>query len=346
MTFPILKIAQLINAEITGDENLTIDNLAKIEEAKKGELTFLYLQQYEKYVATTNASAIIVKKGFKKIREDITYLEVENPNKAFFGLLSTFFPDRPKISGIDKTAYVSPTAKIGANVALGRNVVISDNCVIGDNCMIFHNVVILDNVKVGAATQLYPNITIRENCVIGERVIIHSGTVVGSDGFGFVPDENNHYDKIPQVGNVVIEDDVEIGANVTIDRAMLGSTVIKKGVKLDNLIQIAHNVIVGENTVMSAQSGISGSTTVGRNCMIAGQVGLVNHIHITDGTIIGAQAGVSKSITKPGFYVGSPIKEGREFLRTEGHIRNLENYAKKIKELEKELEELKKKSGN
>ncbi|MHC1737679.1 MAG: UDP-3-O-(3-hydroxymyristoyl)glucosamine N-acyltransferase [Ignavibacteriaceae bacterium] len=343
MNFPLSQIAQLIHADITGDGSAIISSLAKIEEAKEGDLTFLYLPQYEKYFPETKASAIIVKKGFEKSRTDITYLEVDNPNKAFFSLLSTFFPDRPKIKGIDTSAYISPSATIGSNVGIGRNVVISDNCVIGDNCTIFHNTVLLDNVKVGAGTELYPNITIRENCIIGERVIIHSGTVIGSDGFGFLPDENNNYEKIPQVGNVVIEDDVEIGANVTVDRAMLGSTVIKKGVKLDNLIQVAHNVVIGENTVMSAQSGISGSTTVGKNCMIAGQAGLVNHIHIADRVIIGAQAGVSKSITKPGFYVGSPIKEGREFLRTEAHIRNLENYAKKIKDLEKELAEIKQK---
>lgn len=343
MNFSLSHIAQLINADITGDGTLRISNLAKIEEANEGDLTFLYLPQYEKHFPETKASAIIVKKGFEKIRSDIAYLEVDNPNKAFFSLLSIFFPDRPKIKGIDPSAYISPSATIGGNVAIGRNVVISDNCQIGDNCTIFHNTVLLDNVKVGAGTELYPNITIRENCIIGERVIIHSGTVIGSDGFGFTPDENNNFIKIPQVGNVVIEDDVEIGANVTIDRAMLGSTLIKKGVKLDNLIQVAHNVVIGENTVMSAQSGISGSTTIGMNCMIAGQAGLVNHIHIADNVIIGAQAGVSKSISKPGFYVGSPIKEGREFLRTEGHIRNLENYAKKIKDLERELAEIKKK---
>jgi len=343
MNFPVTQIAELIHADVTGDGTLRISSLAKIEEAKEGDLTFLYLPLYEKHFPDTKASAIIVKKGFQKTRTDITYLEVDNPNKAFFSLLSTFFPDRPKIKGIDETAYISPSATIGNNVSIGRNVVISDKCTIGDNCTIFHNVVLLDNVSLGAETELYPNITIRENCVIGKRVIIHSGTVIGSDGFGFLPDENNNYEKIPQVGNVVIEDDVEIGANVAIDRAMLGSTVIHKGVKLDNLIQIAHNVVIGENTVMSAQSGISGSTTIGKNCMIAGQVGFINHIHIADRVIIGAQGGVSKSITKPGFYIGAPLKEGREFLRTEGHIRNLDNYAKRIKQLENELAEIKKK---
>lgn len=340
MTFPVKKIAELISAEVTGNPDLLISNLAKIEEAKEGELTFLYLSQYEKHFNGTKASAIIVKNGFNKTRDDITYLETENPNKAFFSLLSLFFPKKESIKGIDPSSYIHPSAKIGNNVTLGRNTVISAGAEIGDNTIIYHNTVIMEDVKIGCSSLLYPNITVRENCIIGDRVIIHSGTVIGSDGFGFMPDGNNVYHKIPQVGNVVIEDDVEIGSNVSIDRAMLGSTLIKKGVKLDNLIQIAHNVVVGENTVMSAQVGISGSTTVGNNCMIAGQVGLINHIHIADGVIIGAQSGVSKSVTKPGYHLGSPLKEGKEYLRTEAHIRNLANYAERIKTLEKKTENL------
>lgn len=338
----ILKdIAEYVGGEITGNENLEIKNLAKIEEAGFGDLTFLYLQHYEKYFPSTNASAIIVKPGFSKSRNDISYIEVHDPNKAFFKLIRKFFPPSYPLTGIDKTAFVHPDAHLGNNVALGKNVVISEGCSIGNNVKIFHNTVLLQEVEIGDDCIIFQNVSIREKCRIGNRIIVHPGTVIGSDGFGFEPDEMGKFQKIPQIGNVIIEDDVEIGSNVSIDRASIGSTIIKEGVKIDNLVQIAHNVYVGENTIISGQAGISGSTKVGKNCFILGQVGLTGHIEIADNVILIAQSGVSKSITKAGTYFGSPAKEVKTAFKLESHIRNLPDYVKKISELEKEIKNLK-----
>lgn len=341
MQLALKEIANFINGKIIGDENLIINSVARIDEAKSGELSFIYLPAYEKFQETTKASALIVKSNFNKTRKDISYIEVDSPDKAFFSILRKYFAPKFELSGIDKSAYISPSAKIGKNVAIGKNVVISDGCVIGDNTKIFHNTTLFENVEIGNDCLIFSNITIRENSKIGNRVIIHSGTVIGSDGFGYHKDESGHYIKIPQIGNVIIEDDVEIGSNVSIDRAAMGSTIIKKGVKLDNLIQVAHNVIVGENTAISAQSGISGSSKIGKNCILAGQVGVADHIEISDGVIIMARSGVSKNITKPGFYFGAPAKEHRTAMKIEAHLRNLPDYAEKISKLEKEINNLK-----
>ncbi|MBX2974756.1 MAG: UDP-3-O-(3-hydroxymyristoyl)glucosamine N-acyltransferase [Ignavibacteriaceae bacterium] len=340
MKISVKEIAELTGAQIFGDETVEISNLAKIDEAKQGDITFLYLSNYEKYFPTTKASAIFVKPDFNKVRDDIVYLEIKDPNKAFLSVILKYFTPKLNLEGIDNTASIHPSAIIGNNCAVGKNVVISEGCVVGDSTKIFHNTVLMDNVKVGNDTLLYPNVTIRENCVVGSRVIIHSGTVVGSDGFGFSPNEKGEYQKIPQIGNVIIEDDVELGSNVSIDRAAIGSTVIKKGVKIDNLVQIAHNVVIGEHTVLSGQAGIAGSSKIGKHCIIAGQVGISGHIEIADKTIVAAQSGISKTITKSGMYFGYPAKEHREALRIEGHIRNLDNYAKQIKALESKIKEL------
>lgn len=341
MNITVKEIASLVGGKVFGDENTQITNLAKIEEAQNGDLTFLYIGHYLKYFNTTGASAILVKSDFSRDRNDITYIVVDDPNKAFFKVIRTYFtPDFP-LSGIDSSAYIHPDAKIGNSVALGRNVVISKGCIIGDNVKIFHNTVLLENVEVGEDSLIFQNVSIRENCKIGKRAIMHPGVVIGSDGFGFEPDAQGVFHKIPQIGNVIIEDDVELGANVCIDRASLGSTILKQGVKLDNMVQIAHNVSVGDNTVISSQTGISGSAHIGKNCMIAGQVGIVGHIDIADKVILIAQSGVSKGISKPGTYFGSPAKEFKHALKLEAHIRNLPNYAEKIEMLEKELAELK-----
>ena len=342
MIISIYEIAKLVNGKLTGNDGVTISNLARIDEAGKGDLTFLYMPAYEKYFSSTKASAIIVKKGFDKTRDDITYIEVDHPEKVFFELLRTYFSPVFKLEGIDPSAFVHPEAQIGENVALGKNVVVSAGCVIGSNVKIFHNTVLLSDVEIGDDSLIFQNVSIREKCKIGKRAIIHPGTVIGSDGFGFNPDENGVYQKIPQIGNVVIEDDVEIGSNVSIDRAALGSTIIKCGVKIDNLVQIAHNVFVGENTVISSQSGISGSTKIGKNCILAGQVGLVGHIEIADNSILMAQSGISKSVKKPGKYFGSPAKELNTALRLEAHLRNLPDYAERIKELENQVKSLQK----
>ncbi|MBK6914735.1 MAG: UDP-3-O-(3-hydroxymyristoyl)glucosamine N-acyltransferase [Ignavibacteriales bacterium] len=343
MKIKIRDIASLIGGSIFGDDKLEIRRLSKIEEASDGGLTFLYLPAYEKYFTSTKASAIIVKPGFNKTRDNITYIECADPNKAFAKILIHYFtPDFP-LAGIDSTAFIHPLAKIGCNVAIGKNVVISADCRIGDNTKIFHNSVLLEKVSIGSDSVIFQNVSIREECKLGNRVIIHAGAVIGSDGFGYVTDEKGVYNKIPQIGNVILEDDVEIGANVTIDRAALGSTILKRGVKIDNLVQIAHNVVVGEDTVMSAQTGISGSAKIGKHCIFAGQVGVVGHIEIGDNVIVIAQSGVSKSISKPGMYFGSPTKEFGHAKRIEAHLRNLPEYVEKIKMLEKEISILKEK---
>jgi UDP-3-O-[3-hydroxymyristoyl] glucosamine N-acyltransferase len=341
--FNVKSIAELVEGKIFGPDQITISNVARIQEARKGDLTFLYLPAYEKYFSSTTASAILVKKGFSKSRSDITYIEVESPDKAFAKIVEHYFSPEFSLKGIDKSAYVDQSAEIGNNVALGKNVVISAGCRIGSNVKIFHNSVLLENVEVGDNSLIFQNVSIRENCKLGKRNIVHPGSVIGSDGFGFNPDEKGIYQKIPQIGNVVLEDDVELGANVTIDRAAIGSTLIKRGVKIDNLVHIAHNVIIDEDTAIAAQSGISGSSKVGRNCIIAGQVGIVGHIEIGDKVVLMAQSGISKSIKKPGYYFGYPAKELKTAQRLEAHIRSLPDYVQRIKQLEDEIKLLKEK---
>jgi UDP-3-O-[3-hydroxymyristoyl] glucosamine N-acyltransferase len=333
-------VASLVGGKILGDNNVEITSVAKIERAKQGDLTFLYSSSYQKFFSKTEASVILVKNGFEKTRNDITYIEVDEPNKAFTMVLNNFFmPDFP-LEGIAGSAFIHPGAKIGTDSSVGENVVISPGCKIGKNTKIFHNVVILENVEIGDGVIIFPNVTIRENCKIGSAVIIHANSVIGSDGFGYL-NENGKYNKIPQIGNVIIEDDVEIGSNVSIDRAALGSTKIMKGVKIDNLVQVAHNVEIGENTVISGQAGISGSTKVGKNCILAGQAGLTGHIEIGDNVVIGAQSGVSKSILKPGIYFGYPAREIKKALTAEAHLNNIPSYVERIKILEKEVGKLK-----
>lgn len=346
MKLTLQEASDFIGGKLTGDKEMVIQNLAKIEEAQKGDLTFLYLPTYEKYLSITNASAVIVKTGFNKKRNDISYIETAEPNKAFFKLIKRFFSPDFSLKGIDHTAFIDPSVKMGKNFAAGKNVVISAGCKFGDNVKIFHNTVILENVELGNDCLLFQNISIREQCKIGNRCIIHPNTVIGSDGFGYDLDEKGVFQKIPQVGIVVIEDDVEIGSNVSIDRASIGSTRIKRGTKIDNLSQIAHNVVIGEDTIISSQVGISGSTKVGDHCYILGQVGLTGHIEIGNKIILIAQSGVSKSILKEGTYFGSPAKEVKNAFQIEAHIRNLPNYAEKINQLEKQLNELSAKLDN
>lgn len=341
MSIPVKEIAVLVGGEIIGNENLNVINVAKVDEAKSGDITFIYLPAYEKYFDTTNASVVLVKPDFSKSREGITLIKVDAPDKAFLKIILKYFSPETDLEGIDSTAYVHPSAVLGKNVALGKNVVVSAGCKIGNNTKIFHNTVLYTDVEIGSDCLFYSNISIREKCRTGNRVILHSGVVIGSDGFGFNPDENGVYQKVPQIGNVVIEDDVEIGSNVSVDRAALGSTIIKRGTKIDNLVQIAHNVVVGEDTVISSQTGISGSTRIGNNCVIAGQVGVVGHIEIGNKVVLMAQSGVSKSITKPGYYFGYPAKEIKQARVLEAHIRNLPDYSQRIKQLEDEINKLK-----
>ena len=343
MEISVKEAAEIIGGEVVGNERATFRAIARIDEAKEGELTFLYLPAYEKYFASTKASVIIVKPELNRSRKDLTYILSKNPHEAVQKIILKYFLPEIKFKGVDPTASVSAKAQIGKNVTLGKNVVISDGCSVGDNSIILHNTVLMEDVEIGNGCLIYPNVTIRENCKVGDNVIIHSGTVIGSDGFGFERMKDGSYSKIPQIGNVIIKDYCEIGSNVSIDRAAIGSTVIGKGVKLDNLIQIAHNVKIGDNTVISAQSGISGSSKIGSNCILAGQVGVAGHLEITDNVIIGAQSGISKSLKKPGKYFGYPAKEWGTSLRLEAHIRNLPNYSAKLKELENKIKELEEK---
>lgn len=340
MKIRVRDAADLVGGSIIGNPNAEIFNVAKIDEAHQGDLTFLYHPSYLKYLDDTKATVILIKDDIERKRDDLIYIVVNNPQAALQQILNEYFSTPILLDGIHSTAVINDNVQLGENVAIGANVVISKGCKIGSNSRIMHNTVILQNVEIGENTLIYPNVSIREDCVIGSNVIIHSSTVIGSDGFGFTPDEKGVYQKVPQIGNVVIEDDVELGSNVSVDRASLGSTVIKKGVKIDNLVQVAHNVVIGENTVISAQSGISGSTKVGKNCMFGGQVGIVGHIEIADGTIIGAQSGVARAITKGGKYFGSPAREMGFTMRLEAHLRQLPEYAQKIRELEKKIEAL------
>src|SRR3546814_926225 len=278
-----------------------VEQLAKIEDASSGSLSFLSNPKYEQYLYTTKASVVIVNDDLK-LEQPVaaTIVRVKNAYSAFSTLLELYNKMRLAKTGIEERAFIDASVKIGEDVYVGAFAYIDRGAVIGSRCKIYPNVYIGDNVKIGDDTTLFPGVSVYFDCVIGERVIIHSGTVVGSDGFGFAPQEDGTYNKISQIGNVVIEDDVEIGANSVIDRATMGSTIIRQGVKLDNLIQIAHNVEIGQHTVIAAQSGISGSTKIGKNAVIGGQVGVVGHISIASGSQIQAQAGVNRTIAEDG----------------------------------------------
>jgi UDP-3-O-[3-hydroxymyristoyl] glucosamine N-acyltransferase len=346
MNITVKNIANIVDGEIIGDPNLIIKNVARIEEANEGDLTFLYNSNYKKHLASTKATAILIDSNTELSNHNITYIKVVKPNIAFQEIIIKFFNPDFKFSSIAKSANIDVTATLAENVGIGENVFIGKNCIIQEGVTIYPNTVILDNCKIGTNTLIFPNVTIREDTIIGKNVIIQPGAVIGSDGFGYSKDSNGIYNKIPQIGNVIIEDDVEIGANVTIDRSSLGSTIIGKGVKLDNLVQVAHNVTIGSNTVFSSQSGIAGSAKIGNNCIVAGQVGIVGHLEVGDDIIIGGQSGVTKSLKKPGTYFGTPAKEIKTSLRLESHIRNLPNYAEKIKNLENKITDLESKLFN
>lgn len=335
MQFTVQELALLVNGEVEGDAALIITHPAKIEEAHKGAISFVAKPKYAEFIDDTNATALIVNKEMPVTKNDVTLIRVDDPYLAFVQILKQFdFIEKTK-SGIEQPSFISKEAKLGKNVYVGAFAYISDNAVIGDNVQIYPNVFIGDNVKVGEHSKIYSGVKVYHRCEIGNHVNIHSGTVVGSDGFGFAPQQEGGYQKIPQLGNVVIEDYVEIGSNCTIDRATMGSTIIHRGVKLDNLIQVAHNVEIGENTVIAAQSGISGSTKIGKNCMIGGQVGFVGHIEIADGTKINAQSGVSKSVKQKGkALTGSPAYDYTQSLRSQTIFRHLPELEKRIEHLE------------
>lgn len=345
MEFTATTIAGFLKGEIEGNPDIKVNTIAKIEEGQSGALSFLANPKYEHYLYETKSSIVLVNKSFvPSASVDATLIRVENAYEAFASLLRLVDQARPRKKGIHSTAIIENTAKIGNEVFIGPYVYVGENCVIGDGCSLYPHVYIGDNSKLGNNCTLNPGVTVYHDCILGEGCIVHAGSVIGSDGFGFAPQSDNEYMKIPQLGNVVLEDHVEIGANVTIDRATMGSTIIRKGVKLDNLIQIGHNVEVGENTVMAAQTGISGSTKIGKNCMFGGQVGLAGHLKISNGTKIGAQGGILGDVKEENTaIIGSPAIEVKQFLRSSVIFRKLPEMKSKIDSLEKEVESLKKK---
>ena len=306
-TITLEEINKLVGGQLEGDPTLVIKGVSGMKEAKEGDITFLANPKYEALIDDSKASAIIASKDTQKaISKPV--IRVENPSLAFAKVVSFMFQDEKKFAkGVHPTALLGQGVRLGKEVSLGPYAVIEDNAEIKDNTIICAGVFVGYNTIIGSDTLIYPNVTIREKTVIGNRVIIHSGTVIGSDGFGF-EEVNGAHQKIPQVGIVVIEDDVEIGACVTIDRARFGKTVIGRGTKIDNLVQVAHNVVIGDNSIIVAQAGISGSSKLGKNVILAGQSGVVGHIELGDNVIVGAQAGVTKSVSKNTFVVGSPAK--------------------------------------
>ncbi len=339
------EIAALVGGDVEGNPDLPIVRVAKIEEAGEEDITFLSNPRYEKFVAVTKASVILVARTFNAslhARPGQTFIRVADPYVAFLQVQKRLMPMAdPFEPGIHPTAVIADTATVSRGAALGARVVVGRDTRVGADTRIAPGCVIGDGAVIGESCQLFPNVTIYHGCRLGNHVIIHAGTVIGSDGFGFAPKPDGTYEKIPQMGIVVIEDDVELGANCTIDRATMGQTVIKRGAKLDNLVHIAHNVVVGENTVIAAQTGISGSTKVGKNVMLAGQVGIVGHIEIGDRSVVMAQSGVSKSIPPGKTVFGTPAKEHMRALKIEAIIRSLPELAKDVEELKKLLGALK-----
>ncbi len=342
MEFSAKQIAQFVQGVIEGDENATVNTFAKIEDGKPGAISFLSNPKYTHYIYDTESSIVLVDKSVELEKPTkATLIKVDNAYECVAKLLQLYESMKPKKTGIDSLAFISPSAKIGDNVYIGAFAYIGDNVVIGDGCQIYPNVVICENAKVGNDCLFYPNVTIYHDCHVGNRVTLHAGSVVGSDGFGFAPSENG-YDKIPQIGIVTIEDDVEIGANTCIDRSTMGSTFVRKGVKLDNLVQIAHNTDIGANTVMSAQVGIAGSTKVGQWCMFGGQVGIAGHITIGNKVFLGAQSGVPSSLKDNQTLIGTPPMEKLPYFKSQAIFQKLPDLYKQIQKLQKEVDELRK----
>lgn len=336
MKFTAQQISEILQGEVVGNPNEEVSTLSKIEEGKKGSLTFLSNPKYTPFLYTTDASVTIVNKSFIAEKEiKTTLIKVDDSYKAFSKLLEFYNQVKLNKSGKEHPHFIDPSATIGDSLYLGAFSYIGSNVRIGDNVKIYPNVYIGDNVVIGDNTMLFAGTKIYSETAIGKNCIIHSGVIIGSDGFGFAPDSEGVYNKIPQTGNVVIEDNVDIGAGTTIDRATLGSTVIRKGVKLDNQIQIAHNVEIGENTVIAAQTGIAGSSKIGKNCQIGGQVGIVGHLIIGDNVRIQAQSGITRSLKDFETVQGSPALGYNDYNKSYVHFKNLTKLVDRINELEK-----------
>ncbi len=338
MKFTAAQIAELLNGTVDGNPETEVDKLAKIEECTKGSLTFLSNPKYTSYIYSTNASIAIVSDEFS-IDEEIetTLIRVKDPYKAFSTLLEYYNQVKLNKSGIEEPNFISDSAVYGENIYLGAFSYIGKNVKIGSDVKIYPNSYIGDNVVIGNNTILFPGVKIYSETIIGESCVLHAGVILGADGFGFSPSETGVYNKVPQIGNVIVEDNVDIGAGTTIDRATLGSTIIRCGVKLDNQIQIAHNVEIGKNTAIAAQTGIAGSTKIGENCLIGGQVGLAGHLTIGDRVKIQAQSGIGRNIADDEIIQGSPSFGYGDFNKSYVHFKNLPKIVDRINKLEKKI---------
>ncbi len=342
MDFSAQQIASFVQGEIVGDANVTVNTFAKIEEGKPGSITFLSNPKYEHFIYDTDASIVLVNRDFipeKPIKA--TLIKVDNAYETLAKLMTLYEQSKTQNKGIASTAIIAKSAKIGKDVYIGAYVVIDDDVVIGDNTQIYPHTYVGKNASVGEGSLIYSGVNIYHDCQIGNHVTLHSGVVIGADGFGFAPTPEG-YNKIPQIGNVIIEDNVEIGANTCVDRATMGSTIVHKGVKLDNLIQIAHNDEIGANTVMAAQAGVAGSAKVGEWCVIAGQVGITGHLTVGNHVILGPQSGIISSIKDGSRLIGSPPMEEKPFFKSQAVLRKLPDMYRELNALRKELDELKK----
>jgi len=339
MNFKASQIAEFLKGKIDGDPEAVVTDVSKIEEGKENTLTFLANPKYSKYIYETKASVVIVNDDFTPEKElSVTLIRVPNAYQALATLLDLYEKSVPQKTGIEQPSYIDDSASLGEDIYVGAFAYIGQNVKLGNNVKIYPQSYIGDNVEIKENSIIYAGVKIYRNCKIGNNCIIHSGAVIGSDGFGFAPDENGEYKKIAQIGNVILEDNIEIGSNTTIDRATMGSTLIHRGAKLDNLIQIGHNVEVGSRTVMAAQTGIAGSTKIGKECMMGGQVGIAGHLNIPDRVKFGAQAGVPNSVKKEGaVLLGTPAIDATNFAKSFIIFKNLPDIYRKLNEVEKTL---------
>jgi UDP-3-O-[3-hydroxymyristoyl] glucosamine N-acyltransferase len=345
MEFTAATIAEFLNGQVVGDPGIKVNTVAKIEEGHEGALSFLANPKYEHFIYSTKSSIVLVNNDFiPSATVGATMIKVKDAYEAFASLLTLVEQSKPKKSGIHPTAIIEPGAKTGKNVYIGPYAYIGEGCHIGDNTRIYPHVYIGDRTMVGNDTVIFAGVKIYHECIIGNGCTVHAGSVIGSDGFGFAPQSDTEFMKIPQIGNVIIEDHVEIGANVAIDRATMGSTLIRKGVKIDNLVQLGHNVEIGENTVMAGQTGIAGSTRIGRNCMFAGQVGIAGHLTIADNTKAGAQAGIAGDVkNENSILLGSPAYDYQQFKRSWVVLKKLPEMKTRLDSIENEIDSLKNK---
>lgn len=344
MEFKALNIAEFLHGTIEGDENVSVNNVSKIEDGKPGTLAFLSNPKYERYIYQTEASIVLVKNEFKpEHKVKATLIRVEDPYQAFAALLDLYEQAKQLKNGVEQPSFIDPSAKLGNDVYFGAFAYLGQNSSLGNKVKIYPQTFICSGVTIGDNTIIYAGAKIYDGSIIGNNCIIHAGAVIGSDGFGFAPTPDGSYKKIPQVGNVILEDDVEVGANTTIDCSTMGSTIIRKGTKLDNLIQIAHNCEVGENTVIAALTGIAGSTKIGKNCMLGGHIGVAGHLTIGDNVKVGAMSGVSNNIKSGRIVLGTPVTDHEHALKSYVVYRRLPQMRDELINLQKEVAELKSK---